>query len=30
VDQLRSYNNMGLKATLQPGQKLKLTPNWNP
>ena len=27
VDQLRSYNNMGTKATLQPGQKLKLTPN---
>lgn len=30
VDQLRSYNNMGLKVTLQPGQKLKLTQNWNP
>jgi LysM repeat protein len=27
LDQLRSYNNMGSKATLQPGQKLKLTPN---
>jgi LysM repeat protein len=27
VDQLRSYNNMSTKATLQPGQKLKLTPN---
>jgi LysM repeat protein len=27
VDQLRSYNNMGSKATLQPGQRLKLTPN---
>ena len=27
VDQLRSYNNMSSNATLQPGQKLKLTPN---
>jgi len=27
VSQLRSYNNMGSNATLQPGQKLKLTPN---
>ncbi len=27
IDQLRSYNNMGAKATLQPGQRLKLTPN---
>jgi LysM repeat protein len=27
VGQLRSYNNMGSDATLQPGQKLKLTPN---
>lgn len=27
LDQLRSYNNMGSKATLQPGQRLKLTPN---
>ena len=27
LDQLRSYNNMGAKATLQPGQRLKLTPN---
>jgi LysM repeat protein len=25
--QLRSYNNMGPDATLQPGQRLKLTPN---
>jgi len=27
LDQLQSYNNIGPKATLQPGQKLKLTPN---
>ena len=27
LDQLRSYNNIGSKATLQPGQRLKLTPN---
>jgi len=27
IDQLRSYNNMGAKVTLQPGQRLKLTPN---
>ena len=27
LDQLRSYNNMSSKATIQPGQKLKLTPN---
>ena len=27
LDQLRSYNKMGPNATLQPGQKLKLTPN---
>ena len=27
VDQLRSYNKMSSKATIQPGQKLKLTPN---
>jgi len=27
VSQLRSYNNMGSNATLQPGQRLKLTPN---
>ena len=27
LDQLRSYNNMGSNATLQPGQRLKLTPN---
>jgi LysM repeat protein len=27
LDQLRSYNNMGPNATLQPGQRLKLTPN---
>ena len=27
VSQLSSYNNMGADATLQPGQKLKLTPN---
>jgi len=27
LDQLRSYNNLGSKATLQPGQRLKLTPN---
>jgi LysM repeat protein len=27
VDQLRKYNNMGSKATIQPGQELKLTPN---
>ena len=27
LDQLRSYNKMDSKATLQPGQKLKLTPN---
>ncbi len=27
VNQLRSYNNIGSKATLQPGQRLKLTPN---
>ena len=27
VEQLRRYNNIGSKATIQPGQKLKLTPN---
>jgi LysM repeat protein len=27
LEQLRSYNKMGPNATLQPGQKLKLTPN---
>ncbi len=27
VSQLRSYNNMGSNVTLQPGQKIKLTPN---
>ncbi len=27
LDQLRSYNRMGSNATIQPGQKLKLTPN---
>ena len=27
VDQLRSYNKIGPKAAIQPGQKLKLTPN---
>jgi len=27
LDQLRSYNNMDPNATLQPGQRLKLTPN---
>ena len=27
LDQLRSYNNIGPKATILPGQKLKLTPN---
>ena len=27
LDQLRSYNNIGSKATIQPGQRLKLTPN---
>ena len=27
LDQLRSYNNMDSNATLQPGQRLKLTPN---
>ena len=27
VEQLQSYNNMGSKATIQPGQKLRLTPN---
>ena len=27
LDQLRSYNNISPKATLLPGQKLKLTPN---
>ncbi len=27
LDQLRSYNNIGSKVTIQPGQKLKLTPN---
>ena len=27
VSQLRSYNNIGSNATLQPGQRLKLTPN---
>lgn len=27
LDQLRSYNNIGSKATILPGQKLKLTPN---
>ena len=27
LDQLRSYNNIGAKATIQPGQRLKLTPN---
>lgn len=27
LDQLRSYNHMDPNATLQPGQKLKLTPN---
>ena len=27
LDQLRSYNNIGRKETIQPGQRLKLTPN---
>jgi polyhydroxyalkanoate synthesis regulator phasin len=27
LDQLRSYNNIGSKTTIQPGQRLKLTPN---
>ena len=27
LDQLRSYNNIGPKAAILPGQKLKLTPN---
>ncbi len=27
LDQLRSYNNMSSKATIKPGQRLKLTPN---
>ena len=27
LDQLRSYNNIGPKATIQPGQRIKLTPN---
>ena len=27
LDQLRSYNNIGPKETIQPGQTLKLTPN---
>ena len=27
LNQLRSYNNIGRKETIQPGQKLKLTPN---
>ena len=27
LDQLRSYNKIGPKATIQPGQRLKLTPN---
>jgi LysM repeat protein len=27
LDQLRSYNNIGAEATIQPGQRLKLTPN---
>lgn len=27
LDQLRSYNNIGSKAIIQPGQRLKLTPN---
>ena len=27
LDQLRRYNRMGSNATIQPGQKLKLTPN---
>ena len=27
LDQLRSYNKMGSNATLQPGQRLRLTPN---
>ena len=27
LDQLRSYNNIGPKEAIQPGQKLKLTPN---
>jgi len=27
LDQLQSYNNIGPKATLQPGQRLQLTPN---
>jgi LysM repeat protein len=27
LDQLRSYNNMGPKTTIQPGQRLKLAPN---
>ena len=27
LDQLRNYNNIGAKATIQPGQRLKLTPN---
>ena len=27
LDQLRSYNNIGPKATIQPGQRLKLTQN---
>jgi hypothetical protein len=27
LNQLRSYNNIGPKATIQPGQRIKLTPN---
>jgi len=27
LDQLRSYNKLGPKGTIRPGQKLKLTPN---
>lgn len=27
LDQLRSYNDIGPKATIQPGQRIKLTPN---
>ena len=27
LNQLRSYNNIGRKETIQPGQRLKLTPN---
>ena len=27
LDQLRSYNKIGPKGTIKPGQKLKLTPN---